>query len=450
MTQKEAIACLDRIIKISRIHLYKPIQIAEILYRSRTVGDVDLDRLENYRNRSKKWRDVVTKYLTGSVSTSSQKYQDNIFDPNAVPPKAIKVLSEINTKHEGVVEKYIYSLFGEKQGKIFVLHDYITKSSTSSFQLKKFTDLFFSDAGLKRSIDKAYEIAVYSLFESLVKHLRLKACRELGITNVPISIVDADSEELKIKYALSDNDRAGYYLEEDLIELVQGADFDLDDYRIDLGPLTKISDLFPDEEIEEDEISPVPEGDPESKLGEVYQLGRHRLMCGDATKIEDVEKLMGEQRADLFLTDPPYNVAYSGKTKDALTIQNDKQDDSNFRQFLVDSFTSAKMFMKSGAAFYIWHADLEGYNFRGACVDVGWKVRQCLIWNKNSMVVGRQDYQSKHEPCLYGWNNGTHQWTSDRTQTTVINHDRPSRSENHPTMKPVGLMAYQLKKVTIP
>jgi len=133
---------------------------------------VDFDSIENYRNRSKRWRDVVTKYLTGGVSTSSQKYQDNIFDTNAVPPEAIKVLSTINTKHEGVVEKYIYSLFGEKQGKIFVLHDYITKSSTSSFQLRKFTDLFFSDPGLKRSIDKAYEIAVYSLFESLVKHLR--------------------------------------------------------------------------------------------------------------------------------------------------------------------------------------------------------------------------------------------------------------------------------------
>lgn len=151
----------------------------------------------------------------------------------------------------------------------------------------------------------------------------------------------------------------------------------------------------------------------------------------------------------MLLTDPPYNVAYEGKTKDKLTIQNDSMEDSSFRQFLRDAFSTADSVMKSGAVFYIWHADSEGYNFRGACKDVGWTVRQCIVWNKNSMVMGRQDYQWKHEPCLYGWKEGAgHLWASDRKQTTVIDWERPSRSDIHPTMKPVGLFDYQIKNNT--
>lgn len=153
--------------------------------------------------------------------------------------------------------------------------------------------------------------------------------------------------------------------------------------------------------------------------------------------------------ADMLLTDPPYNVAYEGKTKDHLTIQNDSMDNDSFRQFLRDAFTSADAVMKQGAVFYIWHADSEGYNFRGACFDIGWKVRQCLIWNKNSMVMGRQDYHWKHEPCLYGWKEGaSHLWASDRKQTTVIDYQRPTKAEIHPTMKPVGLFDYQIKNNT--
>ncbi|WP_366941048.1 site-specific DNA-methyltransferase [uncultured Megasphaera sp.] len=159
----------------------------------------------------------------------------------------------------------------------------------------------------------------------------------------------------------------------------------------------------------------------------------------------------GGDKADLYLTDPPYNVAYVGKTKDALTIQNDKMADGDFRQFLVDAFSAADAVMKQGAAFYIWHADSEGFNFRGTCNDIGWKVRQCLIWNKNTMVLGRQDYQWKHEPCLYGWKDGaSHNWYSDRSQTTVIDMDKPSRSADHPTMKPVPLFAYQIQCSTKP
>ena len=151
----------------------------------------------------------------------------------------------------------------------------------------------------------------------------------------------------------------------------------------------------------------------------------------------------------MLLTDPPYNVDYVGKTKDALTIQNDKKDDSGFRQFLTDAFVNATAVMKPGAVFYIWHADSEGYNFRAACKDAGWQVRQCLIWNKNSLVMGRQDYHWKHEPCLYGWKEGaSHLWASDRKQTTVLNFDRPQRNGEHPTMKPLARLAYQITNNT--
>lgn len=136
---------------------------------------------------------------------------------------------------------------------------------------------------------------------------------------------------------------------------------------------------------------------------------------------------------------------YTGKTKDALKIQNDSMSDGNFRQFLHDAFYAAKQNMKAGAAFYIWHADLEGYNFRGACFDIGWKVRECLIWSKDTMALGRQDYQWQHEPCLYGWNEGSHSWYSDRKQTTVLKFDRPKRNAEHPTMKPVALFDYLIK-----
>ena len=145
------------------------------------------------------------------------------------------------------------------------------------------------------------------------------------------------------------------------------------------------------------------------------------------------------------MTDPPYNVAYEGKTKDALTIKNDSMGDDDFRQFLRDCYVAADAVMKPGAAFYIWHADSEGYNFRGAAKDANWKVRQCLIWKKSTLVMGRQDYHWKHEPCLYGWKEGAgHLWASDRKQTTILEFDKPSRNGEHPTMKPVDLFSYCL------
>lgn len=152
---------------------------------------------------------------------------------------------------------------------------------------------------------------------------------------------------------------------------------------------------------------------------------------------------------DLLITDPPYNVAYVGKTKDALTIQNDSMEDDAFRSFLTDAFISSDSIMKQGASFYIWHADSEGFNFRYAVKAVGWMLKQNLVWVKNSLVMGRQDYQWKHEPCLYGWKDGaSHNWYAGRAETTTLEFDRPNRNDLHPTMKPVPLFAYQIQNST--
>lgn len=277
-------------------------------------------------------------------------------------------------------------------------------------------------------------------------HTRYKAAKQLKIKTVPCLVADDLTDEQVRAFRLADNKVAeqaewDFDLLDD--ELAQILDIDMDAF----GFLNDIDDKT-EEAIEDDyEINPPEE--PKAKLGEIYQLGRHRLMCGDSTILNDVEKLMGGARADMLLTDPPYNVNYEGKTKDKLKIQNDKMQNDNFRQFLADAFLNADTVMKPGAVFYIWHADSEGFNFRGACFDVGWKVRQCLIWNKNSMVMGRQDYQWKHEPCLYGWKDGAgHLWASDRKQTTIINFDKPTRNDKHPTMKPIPLFDYQIKNNT--
>ena len=279
----------------------------------------------------------------------------------------------------------------------------------------------------------------------VIGHCRALAAKKLGMKEVPCVCVDDLTPEQVNALRLVDNKSNESDWDYDLLadEL---SELDLSDFDFDFG----IEDDEEETEIVEDEVPEVDEdAEPITKLGDIWQLGRHRLMCGDSTSIEDVEKLMGGQLADMLLTDPPYNVAYEGKTKDRLTIQNDSMDNDSFRQFLRDAFSSADAVMKQGAVFYIWHADSEGYNFRGACFDIGWKVRQCLIWNKNSMVMGRQDYHWKHEPCLYGWKDGaSHLWASDRKQTTVIDYQRPTKADIHPTMKPVGLFDYQIKNNT--
>lgn len=199
------------------------------------------------------------------------------------------------------------------------------------------------------------------------------------------------------------------------------------------------------ESVEGEDDAPEPPENPVTKAGDVWLLGDHRVMCGDSTDAGSVALLMAGDKADMLLTDPPYNVAYEGKTSEALTIENDKMGDEQFRAFLKSAFAAADASMRPGAVFYIWHADVEGYNFRGACKDIEWPIRQCLIWRKSAITLGRQDYQWIHEPCLYGWKPGAgHTWASDRKQTTVLDFDKPSRNGEHPTMKPVALFEYQL------
>lgn len=275
-------------------------------------------------------------------------------------------------------------------------------------------------------------------------HGRLLAARKLGLDKVPIIRLDELTDEQRRAYMLAHNKTAelsSWDMEVLAQELKDISEFDMSEFGFNLDELPE------DVDIVEDEVPDIPE-EPKTKRGEVWKLGAHRVMCGDSTNPEDMRVLMGGVAADLYLTDPPYNVDYTGKTKDALKIENDVMSNDNFRQFLQDAFLTAKENLKPGAAFYIWHADSEGYNFRGACHDVGLTVRECLVWVKNSLVLGRQDYQWQHEPCLYGWTEGTHSWYSDRKQTTVLEFDRPSRNAEHPTMKPVALFDYLIRNST--
>ena len=282
-------------------------------------------------------------------------------------------------------------------------------------------------------------------------HGRVMAARKIGLMEVPCIRLGHLTETQRKAYIIADNRlalNAGWDNELLTIELNEllADNFALDILGFDVDELKNLLDpVKPTEGLtDEDEVPEVPE-EPKTKPGDIYQLGRHRLMCGDSTSIDALEKLCDGQLVDMWLTDPPYNVAYEGGTKEKLTIKNDSMGDDQFRQFLRDSYTAADMVMKPGAVFYIWHADSEGYNFRGAAKDAGWTVRQCLIWKKSSLVMGRQDYHWKHEPCLYGWKDGAgHLWAADRKQTTILEFDKPSRNGEHPTMKPVGLFEYQM------
>ena len=283
-------------------------------------------------------------------------------------------------------------------------------------------------------------------------HGRLLAARKLGMEEVPAIILDHLSKAQQRALVIADNQlalNAGWD-----IDMLKAEIEDLNLEGFDLG-LLGFDDKFLDGLLElepeptegltdEDAVPDVPE-QPKTVLGDVWVLGNHRLMCGDSTSIDHMQTLTGGGLVDMWLTDPPYNVAYEDGTKEKLTIQNDNMADDEFRQFLRDAYTAADAVMKPGAVFYIWHADSEGYNFRGAAKDAGWQVRQCLIWKKSTMVMGRQDYHWKHEPCLYGWKDGAaHLWATDRKQTTILEFDKPSRNGEHPTMKPVELFEYQM------
>lgn len=204
-------------------------------------------------------------------------------------------------------------------------------------------------------------------------------------------------------------------------------------------------------EVEEDDAPDLDVVNPPvSKPGEIYQLGPHRLMCGDATDFGALSDLMNGELADMIFTDPLYNVAYEGKTADALTIQNDSMGDAEFYAFLLSVHQNMAEVTKAGGAIYVCHADSEGLNFRKSFMEAGFLLKECLIWVKQSMVLGRQDYQWQHEPILYGWKDGApHYFVDDRTQTTVWNIDRPSRNAEHPTMKPIALCAKAIKNSSL-
>lgn len=273
-------------------------------------------------------------------------------------------------------------------------------------------------------------------------HTRLLALKRAGYTETDVVRYTGLTEEQKKKYRLLAN-KTGEKAEWDLDLLageLDGLDFDNFDFGFDLD--FGMGDGERAEAQEDDYELQLPE-EPKSKLGDIYQLGRHRVMCGDSLSADDMALLMDGDKADMIVTDPPYNVDYEGT---AGKIQNDNMEDTKFREFLAAAFKAADQVLKPGGAIYIWHADSEGFNFRAACKDAGWTVRQCLIWNKNALVMGRQDYQWKHEPCLYMWKDGAaHFWNSDRAQTTVIDCEKPKKNDLHPTMKPVKLFDYLIQ-----
>nr|DAZ44227.1 MAG TPA: adenine specific DNA methyltransferase [Caudoviricetes sp.] len=281
-------------------------------------------------------------------------------------------------------------------------------------------------------------------------HQRLKVLKELGYTEVECVVVDLDQKKEKaLNIALNkisgdwDNDK----LEELLAELKQtDIDMDITGFSFDevdeiLKDITgsKEDDFDLDQALDEIE-------EPISKRGDVWILGKNRLMCGDSTQKEDVMHLMNSQEADMLLTDPPYNVDYEGKTSEALKIENDNMSETEFYNFLLDSFKNMFDSIKYGGSAYVFHADTEGLNFRNAFKSCGFKLAQCLVWVKNTFVMGRQDYQWRHEPILYGWKPGAgHYFVDNRKQSTVLEFDKPSRNAEHPTMKPVDLLVYLIK-----
>ena len=286
-------------------------------------------------------------------------------------------------------------------------------------------------------------------------HTRYKAAKKLGMKEVPVVVASKLTPEQVKALRLADN-KTGEIAEwdDELLddELNDILDIDMSDFGFDLS----LSE--DEEEIKEDEFDEEVPEEPKSKLGQIYQLGRHRLMCGDSTKSEEVKKLVGGVQCDLLLTDPPYNVDYSSKdygqdkaskTRKYNQISNDKMTPDEFYEFLLSVFKNAKDNLKTGASFYIWFSDLATVEFNNAANEAGLLVKETLIWEKNNIVLGRQDYQHKHEPCLYGWvEGGSHSWYSDRKQTTVMHFDKPQCSDLHPTMKPVALFDYQIKNST--
>ena len=297
------------------------------------------------------------------------------------------------------------------------------------------------------------ELIVYPVgrrFVCIAGNMRLRACRELGMQDVPCKVLAKDTPVEKLReYAIKDNNPFG---EDDWDVLANEWDTaELEDWGLTL-PTDWGAGLEPEgeeEAAEDDNFDPAEASTKQAitKMGDIWKLGDHRLICGDSTQAETIDRLMGDEVADCIITDPPYNVDYH--SSDGKKIDNDKMAEGAFAAFLLAAFSAANRHLKQGGAFYIWHSDLHGLTFRTACIEAGWEVRQVLVWNKNALVLGRQDYQWKHEPCLYGWKEGAgHYFAPRRDLTTVIDCPKPLRSAEHPTMKPIPLIALQMRNST--
>ncbi|HYH64256.1 MAG TPA: DNA modification methylase [Urbifossiella sp.] len=279
----------------------------------------------------------------------------------------------------------------------------------------------------------------------VVGHTRYKAALKLGMTEVPVHLARGLTAEQARAYRIADNQTATLSAWDDgllaaELAALQAADFDLALTGFAEDDLLALLADPPAAALADPDDVPEPPAVPVTRPGDLWAVGRHRLLCGDATKAADVARVLGGEPADVLLTDPPYNVAYEGGTADRLTIANDDLSPDDFQQFLVSALAAAGSHLRPGGGFYVWHADTYGLSVRRAIAEAGLRVRQCLVWVKPSLVLGRQDYQWRHEPCLYGWADGApHTWLGGRAQTTVLEFDKPARNGEHPTMKPVAL-----------
>ncbi|MDO4301925.1 MAG: site-specific DNA-methyltransferase [Clostridia bacterium] len=278
-------------------------------------------------------------------------------------------------------------------------------------------------------------------------HQRLTVAKDLGYTEVPCAVVDLDkTKEKALNIAL--NKITGAWNEQllaDLIVDLQCVDFNVDFTGFEPPEIEQLMSKVHNKEIKEDDfdVEAELEKPPVTKSGDVWLLGRHRLVCGDSTLPETYAVLMDGKKANLVVTDPPYNVNVE---ETAGKIKNDNMLDEDFYKFLFAAFVNVEQNMESDASIYVFHADTQGYNFRKAFQDAGFYLSGCCIWKKNCLVLGRSPYQWQHEPCLFGWKrNGKHKWYSDRKQTTIWEFDKPKKNGDHPTMKPVPLIAYPIK-----
>lgn len=294
-------------------------------------------------------------------------------------------------------------------------------------------------------------VIIDSEYNVIAGHGRIMAAKEEGIKEVPCAFVDYLTEAQKKAYILADNRMAmdaGW--DEELlrieIESLQGEGFDIGFMGFDESELADLFGKDDTSDVKDDDydLSAALEKAAFVEKGDIWTVGRHRLMCGDATVSEDVEALMDGKKANLVITDPPYNVAF--ESSDGLSIKNDKMDTDKFYEFLLSAFTNMANHLEHGGSAYVFHADTEGLNFRRAFIDAGFRLSGCCIWVKNSLVLGRSDYQWQHEPVLYGFLPGKHYWSkaAGRSQTTIWNFDKPKKNKNHPTSKPLDLLAYPI------